>query len=80
MLAALRRTSWRRVPGLGLEVERPAWRARRGLGAGFPLDFFEGTTNLAKRKNIVTEGAGIFEVEVLRASSSDALRMTINSF
>src|SRR5216684_8760839 len=56
MLAALFRTSWSRVPGLGLESERPAWRARRGLGAGFPLDFFEGTTNLTKRKNIVTEG------------------------
>src|SRR5258708_1468242 len=52
-------TSWSRVPGLGLESERPAWRARRGLGAGFPLDFFEGTTNLTKRKNIVTEGKAV---------------------
>src|SRR5258708_39268863 len=56
MLAALFRTSWSRVPGLGLESERPAWRARRGLGAGFPLDFFEGTTNLTELKNVVTEG------------------------
>jgi hypothetical protein len=45
-LAALRRTSWRRVPGLDLEAERPAWRARRGFGGDFPLDFFEGTTYL----------------------------------
>src|SRR5258707_15741688 len=58
MLAALFRTSWSRVPGLGLESERPAWRARRGLDAGFPFDFFEGTTNLTKLKNIVTEGKG----------------------
>src|ERR1700675_2166130 len=56
MLAALCRTSWRRVPGLDLEAERPAGRARRALGAGFPSDFLEGTTNLTKRKNIVTEG------------------------
>src|ERR1700676_115643 len=56
ILAALFRTSCRRVPGLDLEAERPAWRARRGFGAGFSLDFFEGTTNLTERKNIVTEG------------------------
>jgi hypothetical protein len=44
------------VPGLGLVEERPAWRARRGLGAGFPLDFFEGTTDLTEPKKIVAEG------------------------
>jgi len=41
---------------LDFEVEeRETPRARRGLGAGLPFDFFAGTANLTMSKNIVTE-------------------------
>src|SRR5215470_17547431 len=73
MLAALCSTSSRRVPGFPFEPERGTRRARRGLGAGARLDFFEGTANLTELNIIVTErsheGGGRARYVVAPASS-----------